>query len=356
MSDEPALRDGPPWAMEEMIDAEPALVEPVLAAPAAAELAGWIGAAVDAGEPVTLAGCGTSEHAAMGGAAMLRDAFDHGRLPAARLVAARDSFEAAVDPQSGGVLVGISHEGGTEATLDAARAAAERGARVALVTARLERAPADALAVATPLRDRSWCHTVGYVSPLLALHAVACHLRGEEPDAAAARAVLDAGLARRDALTAAAARLHGCVRLLAVASGADEVTARELALKVEEGVHVPTTPLGLEKVLHGHLPACDERTGLVVLRLDPRAGERRDARVRDLLAAAAELRMPSVTVDAAELPLPPTLEPVDGALLAGAVALQLLTLALVHAAGTNPDLIRREQPAYRAAAAAAGAG
>jgi glucosamine--fructose-6-phosphate aminotransferase (isomerizing) len=224
------------------------------------------------------------------------------------------------------------------------------------VTARPERAPAHALALATPLRDRSWCHTVGYVSPLLALHAVACHLRGAPPDAAAARAVLEAGLARREALAAAAAPLHGCPRLLVVAGGVDEVTARELALKVEEGVHVPTTPLGLEKVLHGHLPGCDERTGLVVLRLDPRAGERRDARADDLLAATTQLQMPSVVVHAGELPWPPALAPVDGALLAGAVALQLLTVALVLAAGTNPDLIRREEPAYRAAAAAAGAG
>ena len=45
-----------------------------------------------------------------------------------------------------------------------------------------------------------------------------------------------------------------------------------------------------------------------------------------------------------------------GALLTGALAAQLLTLELVHAAGTNPDLIRREEPPYRAAAEAAGAG
>ena len=40
-------------------------------------------------------------------------------------------------------------------------------------------------------------------------------------------------------------------------------------------------------------------------------------------------------------------------LLAGAIALQLLTLELCHALGTNPDLIRREEEAYKAAAAAA---
>jgi hypothetical protein len=40
-------------------------------------------------------------------------------------------------------------------------------------------------------------------------------------------------------------------------------------------------------------------------------------------------------------------------LLAGAGALQTLTLELAHARGTNPDLIRREQAPYRDAAEAA---
>ena len=47
------------------------------------------------------------------------------------------------------------------------------------------------------------------------------------------------------------------------------------------------------------------------------------------------------------------IEPVAGALIAGALALQLLALEFVLACGTNPDLIRREQPLYRAAAQAA---
>jgi hypothetical protein len=44
------------------------------------------------------------------------------------------------------------------------------------------------------------------------------------------------------------------------------------------------------------------------------------------------------------------------ALLAGGVALQVLTLELCLELGTNPDLIRREQPLYRKVAEAGGAG
>jgi hypothetical protein len=124
----------------------------------------------------------------------------------------------------------------------------------------------------------------------------------------------------------------------------DEITARELSLKIEEGLHVPCTPLGLEKVLHGHLPAAGATTGIVVIRVDPTAAGKRDARAEDVRRAVAELGMPTVTLDAL---------PEGHPLLAGAIALQLLTLELVHQAGTNPDLIRREQAPYKAAADAA---
>jgi fructoselysine-6-P-deglycase FrlB-like protein len=347
MSDTPELRPGPPWAMEEMIAAEPELAAAICGVPAAAQIAGWVAAAAAAREPVLLVGCGTSEHAAMAGAAMLAEA-----LPGCG-VRSRDAFEASLDPHAGGVLIAVSHEAGTPATLAAMAAAADAGAQVALITARPDRAPDGPLILPTPLRDTSWCHTVGYVSPLLGVYAIAAHTAGSAPDAGAARAAIEAGLARRDELAAAAERLAGCERILAVGSGADEVTARELALKIEEGTHVPVTPLGLEKLLHGHLPACDARTGVVLLRADPRAGDRRDARAREALLAVGELDMPAVALSSDP---PAGLPPVAGALLAGAVVAQLFTLGLVHALGTNPDLIRREDEPYRAAAAVAEAG
>jgi fructoselysine-6-P-deglycase FrlB-like protein len=199
--------------------------------------------------------------------------------------------------------------------------------------------------VRTPLHDASWCHTVGYLSPLLSFVAIAGHLGGEVPDVAG---IVDAVLGRRPDFAALARTVAGCERLLAVAAGLDEIAAREVALKIEEGAHVPTTPLGLEKVLHGHLPAADARTGVVLLRIDQRAGDRRDARARDFERAVAELGMPVARVDGL-----PGGDTAAGTLVAGALALQLFTLELVMAAGTNPDLIRREEEPYRLAAAAA---
>jgi fructoselysine-6-P-deglycase FrlB-like protein len=319
MSEMPELRPGPPWAMEEMILAEPGLVAPILTSPEALEAGEWIRET----DTVVVTGCGTSEHAAMAGAALL----------GAR---SRDAFEASLDPQSEGVLIAISHEAGTAATLAAMKATS---ARTILITAKPEEQTGADLTLATPLVDRSWCHTVGYVSPLLALTAIA-----GAADETTCTNVIEGTLALRDRFKAAAQTLVGCERLIVSGSGVDEITARELALKIEEGLHKPVTPLGIEKVLHGHLPAADERTGIVVLRIDPAGRPQRDKRADDVKAAASELSMPTVTID--DLPS-------GHPLLAGAIALQLLTYELVLAAGTNPDLIRREQPAYKAAADAA---
>jgi glucosamine 6-phosphate synthetase-like amidotransferase/phosphosugar isomerase protein len=329
--------------MEEMILAEPSLGDALPASSEAGDAGALVRDAVAAGEPVRLVGCGTSEHAAQAGAELLRDALG------SSAIVARDAFEASLDPQRDGVIIGVSHEAGTRATLAAIRAAEENGARAVLITAAPEDAPSGPLVVSTPLRDTSWCHTVGYLSPLLAVHAMA------GAGAGAPRATIERMLSRRPHFAQAAVVLAGCARLLVVGSGADEITGRELALKLEEGVHTPATPLGVEKVLHGHLPAADAGTGLVLLRFDPRQAEARDARARDVAAAAAELSMPTVTL--ADGPATAEcLRPADFALIAGALALQLLTLELVLAAGTNPDLIRREEPAYRAAAEAGGAG
>ena len=60
---------------------------------------------------------------------------------------------------------------------------------------------------------------------------------GVRPDAAIGRVIADAA------------------HLLVVASGVDRVTARELTLKVEEAAYVPSAMRDLETFLHGHLPA-----------------------------------------------------------------------------------------------------
>ncbi len=337
-NNEPELREGPPWVMQEMIDAEPELPAQIDRAGAAGRLAALIAQAKQAGEPILVCGCGTSEHAARAIGAILQQT-----LPAAR-VTVRDAFEAQLDPPDQGLLLAISHEAGTAATLAAARHAAARGSRPLLITARPEQAPDGVEALATPLVDRSWCHTVAYLSPILT------SALGAGTSAAAARTVIDRELAAHAQRRRDAAALASCHRLLIVSSGVDQITAAELALKLEEAAHLPCTPLGVEQVLHGHLAAADMQTGIVLLRFDPAQAMVRDARAANVAAAVAVLDMPTVQLAT------PQLASHAEALIAGAIALQLLTLELAMVHGTNPDLIRREQPLYRKVAEVAGAG
>ncbi|MGH2476256.1 MAG: hypothetical protein ACRDIL_13430, partial [Candidatus Limnocylindrales bacterium] len=197
--------------MTEMIEAEPALATRVLdrnSAPGsgAAELARAIRAAIRTGDPLVLTGCGTSEHAALGAAEILREAVRASEVRAPGHTTRREptvaqAFELALDPPSSGLVIGISHEGGTTATNAALEAAEAAGARTAIVTVS-DRSPGAALAdivVETGELDQGWCHTVGYVSPLVAAVAIGAHLAKRPVDGAletAVRDLLQAGVDR----------------------------------------------------------------------------------------------------------------------------------------------------------------
>jgi len=363
----PTLREGPPWAMAEMIAAEPALVERIgrrlVDDGSAASLARAIRETLESGEPVVLTGCGTSEHAARGAAAILRSACADAGLPGPGPQSAQ-AFELSCDPPRG-LVVGVSHEGATAATAAALATARERGARTALITASAGSPIAQGaeIVLATVELDRSWCHTVGYVSPLAAAVVTAGLLRGGQPDPSRLRQRVAVGLeaadGRHSAIGNAAARARN---LIVIASGADRTTGRELALKVEEAAWLPTTCRSLETFLHGHLPAAGVETALVLLLLEQRALDRRAARARQALAAAAVvgMRPGAVLSEAAAALIPEGLTPGGrivvpdrpqmpgdaAALLGGAAPLQLLTLAIAAARGTNPDPIRRDDPRY----------
>ena len=364
-SEMPELRDGPPYAMTEMIAAEPALAERLVrrlqADPALARLVEAIRAAAGEHRPIITTGCGTSEHAAMVAAALLTDALD------GSTVWPMQALEVSRRPPVRGVLLAVSHEGGTWATNEALTAARAAGSTTALITVS-DRSPGAALAdvlLTTEEQDQSWCHTIGYLSPVVAAAALAEELRGAPLDPVMVRALLQVADHEPVAEAAAAALAH-CSRLLIVGSGIDYPAARELALKVEEGARLPASALQLETIRHGHLAAADERTGLVLVLTDAeRWGETLLERSRAVLRSAAALGMPAVALLAADLgdQVPLALTPVGrlpvplagglprtaGAAIATAIPLQLLAERLARARGKNPDTIGRDDPRQAAA-------
>ena len=251
-------------------------------------------------------GCGTSYHAALTGG---------NAVQALELVLGPDRNDA-------GVLVAISHEGGTAVTLEAVRA---WNGPTWLVTGAPESpiaGAADEVVVAAPRIEESWCHTASYTSAVAAIAA----LRGEDVSwlADAVAAELERGAEASD---------HA--RFLIAAAGRDWPTAQEAALKLREGAFLPAEAHQTEQLLHGHLAAVDETVRCFVLEGDGRAAER----ARDAVAALTEL--------GCDVELVPTRHPaVD------IVRFQLLTLALAERRGVNPDLIRTDDERWKRARAA----
>jgi glucosamine--fructose-6-phosphate aminotransferase (isomerizing) len=351
-----------------MVASQPGLVAPILADPRARELAQVILDVDESGEPIVVTGCGTSEHGAMAVTELL-DAALRQRGARGGRVEARQALEAALDPRPGGLCIAVTESGGTRATLLAVEAAREAGAATAAITANPGGAAIATVeaAMVTPRRDRAWCHTVAYTSAILAGVALAAEIAEVDLDEGEIAGWLTRAVTPGAAEGEIARAMRALTLIQIVGSGADRTTARELALKIEEGARRPAVARDLETSLHGHFVACGPDTGLIAILADGRGGERRWRRAALGMEAAARLGMPVAAIvspdAAAAIPgtltsagrivlpdgtdaLPPLLT-----LLGGAAALQRLTLAMAAEAGVNPDLIRREEEPYREAAA-----
>jgi fructoselysine-6-P-deglycase FrlB-like protein len=300
-------------------------------------------------------------------AALLTDALR--ALDHAGPVAATQAFELSRAVRQGGVVIAVSHEGGTEASNGAMAAARGVADATALITVS-DRSPGAALAdmvLSTEEQDQSWCHTVGYLSPIVVGACLHGALTGSAPEPTALERQLSAATDPGAAENAAAAFAH-VTRFVTVGSGADFAAARELALKIEEGTHLPAVAHELETLRHGHLAAADERSGLVVFLTDGESrGTALEERALAVLRAGAALGMPAAVIAAADrggsdrrlagagwqsVALEPSLPRAVAAILASAIPLQLLTERLARARGGNPDPIGRDDPRQATAASA----
>jgi fructoselysine-6-P-deglycase FrlB-like protein len=251
---------------------------------------------------IVFTGCGTSLHAAQTGGYALQ------------------ALEAVLAPPEADLLVVLSHEGGTSLALEAVDVFS---GPVWLVTGKDE-SPlaevADEVLVVTPEVEESYCHTASYTTAVAALAA----LKGED--------ISDLPAAVERILAAEQFPVSGHQRLAVVGAGRDLPTVREAALKLREGVHVPTEAHETEQILHGHLAAIDETVRVFVLEGEGRAA----GRARDVVRALEEI--------GADTTLVPTEHPV-----VDIVRFQLLTLALAEDRGINPDTIRWDEPRWDAA-------
>ncbi len=350
-------RSAHPYWMYEEITATPAALDRALNPDATGrEQSAALGRRLAEARRVVLTGCGTAYHAALVGASFLRD-FTDGRVDARAIEAFELAHYEQPAPGPGDVLIVLSHSGKPTATNAALSRARAEGAYCATVTGSRE-SPAGQNAqtvIEIGYADvLSFAYTISYTLMLAVLADIAALAGGD----GAALETQVRGLAQlhREALAldtqvrALAEQLAGRERFIFAGAGGNYATALEVALKMQETSYTASFGMQMEEVLHGPVAALGDSVLLVIA--PPGAGR---TRALDLLRAASILEAETVALGETGdteleraagtfLALPACSETLSPAPYH--VPLHLLSYWLAVVKGRNPDMMRREEPAY----------
>jgi len=298
--------------------------------------------------PLVVTGCGTSFHAASFGARVLQMA-----LGSRRWVEAIQAYELlhAAQIEEDTTVLGVSHSGETPTTNRVLRRARRDGARIiglcGLQGSSMERIVERTLVIGST-QDRSWANTMSYTTQLAAFAALAARAGGDAWTAGVRE------LEKLPSLLRGALRCEAAVRLLSkmvasrkrvsfLASGLDEITASEAALKIRETCSLPASGYHLEQFLHGPFLCLDREDAVVILRS-------RDDGLRAEAIATALARTGAKVVQVGDgpgvdLPLPRShrlLRPI-----VSIVSLQFLAYWVALERRQNPDVMRTDVARYR---------
>ncbi|MBF6590162.1 MAG: SIS domain-containing protein [Ktedonobacterales bacterium] len=355
----PTRATHPFWMFEELM-ATPAALDSALA-PSTTEQAhrARLASRLAGARHVSLTGCGTAYHAALVGAAFLREA-TAGRVDAQAVQAFELAHYARPGPGAGDALIVLSHSGQPSATNAALTRAREAGAFTLTITGSPESQAAraaDALLDTGYGEVKSFAYTISYSLMLAVLADLATwagiSATGGQPFDGQARQVAQmhrTALALSEPVRALAERWRARERWLFAGAGGNYATALEAALKMQETNYTASQGMEMEEVLHGPVAALGEAVLVVIA--PPGAGR---VRALDLLRAARLLGGETLALGqdgddeleraaTAFLPLPACVEALSPAPYH--VPLHLLSYWLAVATGRNPDLMRRDDPRY----------
>jgi glucosamine--fructose-6-phosphate aminotransferase (isomerizing) len=356
-------RTGHPFWMYEEMTATPQALDR-LVAPDEAERGriGEVAKRLADARRIYLTGCGTAYHAALVGAAFLRD-FTDGALDARPVQAYELAHYERSGVQARDALLVLSHSGKPTATNAALAAAREAGAYCVAVTGFPDSPAAtgaDAMLDIGYGDVKSFAYTISYSLMLAALANLAAQVAaaaGRESAFVAHEAQVRVlpqmhrdALTLDDAVRALAERLRDRRRWIFAGAGGNVATALEASLKMQETNYTSSFGMEMEEVLHGPVAALGESVLVVIA--PPGAGR---TRAFDLLRAARILGGTTVALGEAGdaeleaaadtfLALPECPEAISPAPYH--VPLHLLSYWLAVATGANPDLMRRNEQTY----------
>lgn len=297
--------------------------------------------------PLFVTGCGTSFHAAMFGARILGASINHRQVVHA--VHAYDLAHGRMTVR--GTVIGVSHSGATGTTNRALLRAKQKGLRTVglcgLTDSEMEGIVDDVLVIGST-RDRSWANTMAYTSELVAFAALAAsrapRLDGLVHGIPAIPRLVRSTLATEDAVRDLANRLARRRRLTILATGWDDITALEAALKIRETCGLTASGYHTEQFLHGPFLSLDRHDAVVLLqsRDDTSRAEEIRRAVRKTGAAVttvgehprASIRLPAVHA---------FLRPI-----VSVIPTQFLAYYTAVGRRANPDIMRTDIPRLRA--------
>jgi glutamine---fructose-6-phosphate transaminase (isomerizing) len=320
---------------------------------------GWGPAAEAAGllvgaKRVFVTGIGTSYHAALVGAWLLRAAGADARAVL--------SFDLAFYPESFGVgaddaVIVMAHTGAKTFSGVAMQRGVEAGATVLSVGSLTAEHPGSRLILRTVEREKSAAYTSSHLTAMTVLAQVATDL-GEGRGAAGVAGFRQALgrlpeqvaglLAREDEVRPIATEAVGR-RIYAAGAGPNEATATELVIKAREAAYGQVDGLPIEQFLHGPMVAVNAGDLAVVIDVPGAAAERVGQIAAVLDAMGARLWLVGQSVAAAPkamvFPLPEVPEVLSP--LLAVVPMQILAYQMAVEKGLNPDTFRRDNPVYK---------
>jgi glutamine---fructose-6-phosphate transaminase (isomerizing) len=298
-------------------------------------------------------GIGTSYHAALVGAWLLRAAGSDAR--------AVSSFDFGLYPESvelgsDDAVVVMAHSGVKRYSNDSLARAAAVGATRISIGSLIAVHEGSQQVLRTVEREKSAAFTASHLAAMTVLAQVASVLGAGRRSAATQgfqRAleqlpdqVADA-LARESEILPIA-RDAASRRVYAVGAGPNEATALEAVIKVREAAQGWIDGLAIEQFLHGPLVAANADDIAVVVNVPGRAAERvgQIARVLDAIGARVWLIGGGVEglARADVFALPAVTELLSPLLTV--VPVQILAYQMAVVRGINPDLFRRDDPRY----------
>jgi|SRR5579859_7676375 len=313
-------------------------------------------------------GIGTSYHAALVGAWLLRAAGSDAR--------AISSFDFGIYPEAADpitpedAVIVMAHSGVKTFSTASLERAATLGATRISVGSLIAVHEGSQQILRTVERERSAAFTASHLAAMTVLAQIATvlgELRASDPAPANQahhvrrtddfRAALNQlpdqvadVLAREDDI-APIAREAASRRIYAVGAGPNEATAVEAVIKVREAAQGWIDGLAIEQFLHGPIVSVNAGDVAVVVNMPGRATERVGQITRVLDAIGARIWLVGQGVDGLAQPtvfplpaLPELLSP-----LLAVVPVQLLAYHMAVEKGINPDLFRRDEERYAAA-------